>query len=147
MLSLDTNILVYSTDKDDPAKQSTAIDILTSAARLETGLTEQSIIEFVHAVTRKARMPLNEVAHIVRRWLNSFSLLVPAATVVEDTLDLLVRHRLSVWDARLLAVCAANGCDILLSEDLQDNAVYAGVRVLNPFNARNSDLIADLLRT
>jgi len=72
-------------------------------------------------------------------------LLLPHATIVEDVLSLLARHRMSAWDARLIAVCAANGCEVLFSEDLQDNTVYSGVHVLNPFNRTNAQKIAELL--
>ncbi|HEY1708367.1 MAG TPA: PIN domain-containing protein [Rhizomicrobium sp.] len=146
MLSIDTNILLYATDKDDVVRQSIAIDILTSAARVETGLTEQSIVEFANVAMRKAGTPLAEVEMIVRRWLNSFTLLVPNKDVIVDTLALLTRYQLSVWDARLLAVCGASGCNVLLSEDMQNNTVYNGVRVLNPFDNTNTVEIAQLLQ-
>jgi predicted nucleic acid-binding protein len=146
MLSIDPNILIYATDKDDAARQSIAIGILASAARVETGLTEQSIVEFTNVAMRKAGMPLAAVEAIVRQWLNSFALLVPNKDVVHDTLALLARYQLSVWDARLLAVCGACGCDVLLSEDMQNNVVYNGVRVLNPFDRTNTVEIAQLLQ-
>ena len=66
-------------------------------------------------------------------------------TIVEDALALQARHLLSIWDARLLAVCNAHGCDHLLSEDLRDRAQYGAVTVVNPFNPSNAGLIGQLL--
>jgi len=43
------------------------------------------------------------------------------------------RHRLSWWDSLIVAAAAAQGCALLLSEDLQDGGVYAGVTVRSPF--------------
>ena len=145
MLSFDTNVLVYSTDRLWGEKNDVAVDLLRSAASYESGLTEQCIAEFVHVATRKAKEPLADVVQIVRKWLDNFALLIPSEKVVDDTLDLLVRYKLSVWDARLLAVCAANGCDILFSEDMQDGAVYAGVRVIDPFNPYNAEIVRERL--
>jgi predicted nucleic acid-binding protein len=68
------------------------------------------------------------------------------ATVVEDSLALLDSHHLQVWDAHMLAVCAANGCDVLLSEDMTDGVQYGSVLVLNPFNPANTGKLASLLQ-
>ncbi|HEY3778556.1 MAG TPA: PIN domain-containing protein [Rhizomicrobium sp.] len=146
MLSFDTNILVYAADRRAGAKHVVASGLMEKAAQLDAGLTEQSLIEFLNVAMRKARQPLQEAAQLVSAWLSVFPLLIPNAAVVGDTLHLLGAYTLSVWDARLLAVCAANGCHVLFSEDLQDNARYNGVRVLNPFVPRNADRILEMAR-
>jgi hypothetical protein len=43
------------------------------------------------------------------------------------------RYRLSWWDSLVVAAARVQGCAILLSEDLQDGASFAGVTVRNPF--------------
>lgn len=145
MLSFDANILIYATDMDDEPRQRRALDLLASAAKVGAGLTEQTLIEFVNVSMKKTESPLDKTRHVVSRWLETFRLLTPGPSIVVDVLELLAKHRLSAWDARLLAVCAKSGCAVLISEDLQDGAEYAGVRVLNPFNAANADNIAELL--
>ena len=147
MLSFDTNILVYAADTRDAARHELARGLLQNAAQVDAGLTEQSLIEFLHVATRKPGRPLQEAAQFVHAWLAIFTLMVPHQSVIADTLDLLTRNKLSAWDARLLAVCSANGCNLLLSEDLQDNAVYEGVHVLNPFNPANADRLEEFFRT
>jgi predicted nucleic acid-binding protein len=44
------------------------------------------------------------------------------------------RYRLSWWDSLVVAAAQVQGCAILLSEDLQDGATFAGVTVRNPFS-------------
>ena len=146
MLSFDTNVLVYAVDKSGGEKHALAIQLIEAGEQLDTGLTEQVLIEFLDVATNKARQPLRESMRLVRSWLAAFPLITPGASVVSDTLRLLSSHKLSVWDARLLSVCAAGGCDVFLSEDLQDNALYGGVHVLNPFNPVNAPLIQELLQ-
>jgi len=146
MLSLDTNILIYATDMDGGPRQRRSIELLASAAKAGAGLTEQTLVEFISVSIKKTRTPLHTTTYVLRRWLESFRLLTPGPSIVADVLELLAKHRLSAWDARLLAVCAKSGCATLFSEDLQDGAKYAGVRVLNPFEAANADAIAELLR-
>jgi len=43
------------------------------------------------------------------------------------------RYRLSWWDSLVVASAQAEGCALLLSEDLQDRAVFGSVTVRNPF--------------
>jgi predicted nucleic acid-binding protein len=146
MISLDTNILIYATDSRAGVRHDTAHRLISAAIRVQAALTEQSILEFVNVATRKARLPLDEATRIARGYLTHFSLLVPPASIVEDVLVLLDRHKLEVWDARLLAVCAAHGCDYLLSEDMQDGAQYGGVTVVDPFKAVNAPITEQVLR-
>ncbi len=50
-------------------------------------------------------------------------------------------HGLSFWDALLWATVRRVGVDLLISEDFQDRRTIEGVRILNPFAARNAALI------
>ncbi len=109
------------------------------------GLTEQSLFEFFHVSTRKSKTTYADAAVTMRDLLQSFTLLLPPQTIVEDTLALRDRYSLSVWDSRLLAVCNARDCDHLLSEDLQDDARYGRVTAVNPFNPANTPPIGSLL--
>jgi hypothetical protein len=43
------------------------------------------------------------------------------------------RFGLSWWDSLVVAAAQAQGCALLLTEDLQDRAVFGGVTVRNPF--------------
>lgn len=145
MISLDTNILVYAADKQAGARHAAAHQLVTAAIGKNVGLTEQSLIEFLNVATKKTKLSFVDVAAAIRGYLAYFALLIPPATVVEDVVTLISRYQLSVWDARLLAVCDAHGCSHLLSEDMQDGARYGGVTVLNPFKASNTALIGRAL--
>jgi len=43
------------------------------------------------------------------------------------------KHRLSFWDALIVRAAAQAGCELLLSEDLNDGQMIEGVRIENPF--------------
>jgi predicted nucleic acid-binding protein len=145
LFSLDTNILVYAADVDAGAKHVEAKNILASAIDARAGLTDQAIIEFLNATTKKKKLTLSKVSPYIRNFATNFKLMLPTEHVIMDTFALLSSHNLSVFDARLLAVCDAHGCNHLLSEDLQDGARYGGVTVVNPFNPANASLIGQLL--
>jgi len=82
---------------------------------------------------------------IVFRWQNTFPVIETSTTVLRAALDLTVDHRLTIWDAIILACAAENGCRLLLSEDLQDGFTWNGVTVANPFAAKKHALLAGLL--
>jgi hypothetical protein len=52
------------------------------------------------------------------------------------------RFQLSWWDSLVVAAAQIEGCRLLLSEDLQDGAHYAGVDVRNPFRLSVAELEA-----
>ena len=44
-------------------------------------------------------------------------------------------ENISHWDALIVAAALHQGCETLLSEDLQHGQIIEGVRVVNPFRA------------
>ncbi len=54
--------------------------------------------------------------------------------------------QLSYWDALILASAREAGCEIFISEDLQDGARLFGLEIVNPFAATGpSDRVKHLL--
>jgi predicted nucleic acid-binding protein len=145
VISLDANVLIYAIDVDANSRHARAKDVMNAANRHNTALTEQAIFEFFHASTRKGKLSSEDATIVSRGLTRNFSVLLSHSAIVDDAFVLQSHYRLSIWDARLLAVCAAHGCDHLLSEDLQDGAHYGGVTAINPFNPANARLIGRLL--
>jgi predicted nucleic acid-binding protein len=54
--------------------------------------------------------------------------------VLFDAMELVTSHRLSFWDAIMLAAAAHSGCRLLISEDMQDGFTWRGVTIRNPFD-------------
>ena len=146
MLSFDTNILVYASDPTAGTRHAAAVKLLAAAALGgKAALNEQSLVEFIHVATRKRRLPIALAAELISSWITNFPVITATQTIVDDMVALLASYPLSVWDAHMLALCAANHCTALMTEDLADGAVYAGLLVLNPFNPKNGPVIRKLL--
>ena len=145
MIAFDTNVLVYASDRQAGPRHRAAQQIVARAIGSDAAVTDQSLVEFLNATTRKATLSLADAAAAVRGYLMHFALLLPSSSIIDDTMALLASHRLSVWDARMLALCDAHGCTHLFSEDIQDGARYGGVAVINPFAPNNRKLLAQLL--
>lgn len=132
---VDTNIFVYARDPRDPAKRARAAEWLDLLWREQRGRTSAQVLgEYYSVVTRKATMGVTpEVAWEYVRALMAWnpqqidSALLARAYVIED------QHRINWWDCLIVAAAQAQGCALLLTEDLQDKAEYAGVTVRNPF--------------
>jgi predicted nucleic acid-binding protein len=54
-----------------------------------------------------------------------------------DAMGVRDRYRISWYDSLIVAAAAMAGCNKLLTEDLQDGATLAGVRIENPFRAES----------
>ena len=132
---VDTNVLLYSEDSADPAKQARAIDWLQALWRRRCGrLSTQVLNEFYVNATKKIRppMPAGDARTEVRRYQGWQPWQIDQATV-ESAWGIESRFGLSYWDALIVASAQQLGCTYLLSEDMQHEQRIDGVQILNPF--------------
>ena len=144
-VSVDTNILIYSADPRDTDKQDAARDMIRRTALGAGALAEQCLFEFISVTTRRLNVPRDLAVAIARKWTLILDVVVPPRDIFEAAVNLMNNHKVSGWDARLLATCASAGIAVLLSEDLQDGGRYDGVTVINPFRATNGPFIDKVL--
>ncbi|MBV6417901.1 MAG: hypothetical protein CMLOHMNK_02677 [Steroidobacteraceae bacterium] len=141
---VDANVFVYWRDPADTAKHARAGEWLDQLWSSGTGRTStQALSEFYTTITRK-------VAHPIPRheaWDHVASLLAwrPQAIdtpVLEGARRVEDRYRLHWWDSLIVAAAEAQHCVLLLSEGLQDGAVYGAVTVRDPFRLTVAEAIA-----
>lgn len=108
-------------------------------------IVEQALFEFAHVAIRKLGMARDQAAATVRSLAQNFKIVLPPHDIVDRTLDVMLAHKIAIWDARLLAVCSTVGTVTLLSEDLQDGRNYGTVTVVNPFEAVNATILSRIL--
>jgi predicted nucleic acid-binding protein len=133
---VDTNIFVYARQAGEPRKQLTASQWIERLWRERLGRTSIQVLNELHVtLTRKINPALSSDDswdHIsaLFAWdpqpLNA-ELLVRAREIGR-------RHTLNWWDSLIVSAAQAQSCALLLTEDLQDQANYGGVTVLNPFS-------------
>ena len=130
----DTNVLLYAISRDEGERDKAhrANDILDEG---DIGLSVQVLQEFYVQATRSGRVdPLahEQAVSLVESFLRfaTADLTPPIMRAAFETRD---RFRISYWDAAIIEAARALGCDVVLSEDLNDGQDYAGVRVENPF--------------
>ncbi|HUF51394.1 MAG TPA: PIN domain-containing protein [Longimicrobiales bacterium] len=130
---VDTNVLVYTDDRDAPAKQKAALTLVERLRRERTGVISTQVLqEYFVASTRK----LGIDPEIARRKVQLFSAL---DTVVLDisqilsAIDLVRLHHLSFWDALIVQAALDANCRVLYSENLQTARRIQGLLIANPF--------------
>jgi predicted nucleic acid-binding protein len=135
LVFFDTNVLVYLFDAGSPVKQKRAREILQGAVADGTAvLSSQVLQEFYVTVTRKLAPSVEEdTAEQAVRDLGTLPVVTPDTSMILQAIARSKRKRMSFWDSLIIETALASGASILLSEDLQHDAVYDGVTIRNPF--------------
>ena len=129
----DTNVLVYTDDKDAPKKQRAALNLVAEHRRTGTGVVSLQVLqEYFVTVTRKLRVEARTARRKVELFAE-FDVAVPDVADILAAIDLHRLHTLSFWDALVLRTAKQSGCRVLYSEDLQSEREMDGVRIVNPF--------------
>jgi predicted nucleic acid-binding protein len=131
---VDTNVLLYALSRapGEQRKAEQANDILASR---ELALSVQVVQELYVQATRDSRpdpLPHQQAADLVESFLR-FPVEESSIDVMRAALAAREHFGVSFWDAAIIAAARALGCEVVLSEDLNDGQDYAGVRVENPF--------------
>src|SRR5258708_6838749 len=133
---LDTNVLVYSVDRTEPAKQQRAKELLGYLAETGGGsVSTQVVAEFFSTVNPQSRVALTcESAElVVKEHLQIWKVFDLTPDVVRQAVQIARRRRISYWDAQIIATAALHRVTLLFTEDLDAGSVIEGVRVVNPF--------------
>jgi predicted nucleic acid-binding protein len=129
---LDTNVLVYLFDADEPVKQARARELFRQDSEIR--LSTQVLQEFYVAATRKLAKPLPpEQARGVVDDLGVFPVARISHHLVLSAIDRSMASQVSFWDGLIIETALAEDARRLVSEDLQDGWEIEGMRVWNPF--------------
>lgn len=134
---VDTNILVYSVDVTEAAKQIVATEVLSRLDLSGRGVLSAQILgESYNSMTRRIAVPLpdDDAASVVEGFADSWPVVSLSSAIVSEAMRISSTHQFSYWDALLLAAAGAYGAVSLLSEDLQDGQVVEGIRIANPLS-------------
>lgn len=127
---LDTNVLAYAYDRGQPAKRARAFEMLERVDRAV--ISTQVMLELFSVLTRKLRVSPIDAQSAVDGLMHLH--VVPSdAQLVRASIALSMSEGISHWDAMVVLAASRAGCDVLMTEDLSNGQVIAGVRVVNPF--------------
>lgn len=130
---IDTNVLVYCTAGDTPAKRNRTralVERLSAAG--EAVVSTQVLIELFHVLTRKQKMPGAAAQALVLAY-TAWQVVQSDAALVAASIEQSLRHRLSIWDAMVVQAALQAQARTLYSEDLGHGQRFGALAVVNPF--------------
>jgi predicted nucleic acid-binding protein len=138
MIAVDTNVLVYAVDADQPDRLLRAQQLLGELATSNDMpvLLWQVAAEFLACLRRRERerrITRSDIETYLDRFVFPLRVVFPTVRSLGLALELSSSHSLSHWDSMLLAACIEAGVTTLYSEDLAAGTTYRSVTVINPF--------------
>lgn len=133
---VDTNIFVYAHQPDhQPAKQPIARELLDRIWAEHRGRTSVQVLNECYSnLTRKthlAKRPRDAWTYVVQ--LMSWKPCPIDIELIQQAYQIEWRYGLNWWDCLIVAAAQRQCCTVLLTEDLDNEGIYDGVRVYNPF--------------
>ncbi len=130
---LDTNILVYSIDQSDSVKKEKCRELIRGLIAANNAVISTQVMqEFYVAATSKLGADPLLIKDILRS-LERIETIVVTPALIKEAIDCSIIHRLSFWDALIVACADSAQCAVLLTEDLNDGQIIRSVRIENPF--------------
>jgi predicted nucleic acid-binding protein len=137
MNAVDTNLFLYSIDRNEPDKRFRAQQLLQQLrlAPQPTVLLWQVLGELGQQLRRwrdQGRLTPVEFGQHVQAFRYLFPLILPTPAVFDLALNLADRFSLAHWDSMIVGACQATGVTTLYTEDMGAPRTIDGIQLLNP---------------
>jgi predicted nucleic acid-binding protein len=133
---LDTNVFVYSFDRNAASKARTATQLIRKALSTQKGMISHQVVqEFFNVALRKFSQPMTAadaeqyLGAVFRPLLGIHS----SQALFAEALHLQAKSRLSWYHSLIVSAAIQAHCDFLFTEDLQHGQRFGNLRVANPF--------------
>jgi predicted nucleic acid-binding protein len=133
---LDTNIFVYSFDRNSATKARRATHLIRQAVSTRKGAVSYQVVqEFFNVALRRFTQPLTvaEAEQYLGTVFRPLLAVQSSQALYSEGLRLNDKHRLPWYDALIVAAALEAGCSLLYSEDLQSGRHFGDLRIENPF--------------
>ncbi len=133
---LDTNVLIYSFDRNEPKKRDQARELIGEALKGSKGVISYQVAqEFLSVALRKFAVPFSPAE--ARRYMSV--VLEPLCSVFagfglyEQATEISERLGYPFYDSLIIAAALQAECSVLYSEDMQHGQQIGSLRIVNPF--------------
>jgi predicted nucleic acid-binding protein len=131
---VDANVLVYTFDPRNPEKHRRAMAWRDLLWQRGVGRTSAQVLSETYVVLRRLRRDVP--AEVLWERVADYFAWNPQpvdADLMRRAREIEQRWKISWWDAAIVAAAQVQGCELLLTEDLQDGMLFGGVTVRSPF--------------
>ena len=133
---IDTNILVYSYEKDKPPKRNICLDLVLKCFRGEIQLvvSNQILAEFFHVITEKSKYPLSieEAKGLIQLIIASSNWIKVDYTISTVLRAIDISKSCGIWDALIDATMIENNISEIYTENEKDFGKIPWIEVINP---------------
>jgi predicted nucleic acid-binding protein len=142
-VALDSNILIYAELEPDSEKGARSAELILRTAS-DGVIPAQVLGEYLRFVQRRVPASFDEAVRQASLYQDAF--LTPATTdaTITKAGELARSHRMQFWDCVVCVASMDAGAKVLLTEDMQDGRIIAGLRLINPFAVANAEAIETL---
>ncbi|HUA93323.1 MAG TPA: PIN domain-containing protein [Terracidiphilus sp.] len=133
---LDTNIFVYSFDRSASAKAKKAEQLIRKALTTKKGIVSYQVVqEFFNVALKRFSHPMHladaeqYLTTVIRPLLGVHS----SPALYGEALRMQSTRKLSWYDALIVSSAIQANCDVIYTEDLQNEQKFGTLQVKNPF--------------
>ncbi len=131
---IDTNILVYTKDKEDRKRQETAINIINECIENRNGiLSLQNLVEFSNVLQNKTELPSHEINEVIRDLSIDLEVIYYNNNTIIKANEYCERFRIDFFDALLAATMEENNINAIVTENTNHFSPIPWLKVINPF--------------
>jgi len=133
---LDTNIFVYSFDRGSAGKARLATQLIHRAVATRKGAVSYQVVqEFFNVALRRFAQPMTvaEAEQYLGTVFRPLLAVQSSQALYAEALHLNDKHRISWYDALIVAAANEAGCSLLYTEDLQSGRRFGDLRIESPF--------------
>lgn len=135
---LDTNIFVYTFDKQNPEKKDVAQRLVQDALAGSSGVISSQVVqEFLNTALRKFRktLPQEKAQQYLAQVLMPLCAHYPSANLYTQALMIKNRYHYSFYDSLIIAAAREAEVQVLYTEDMQHAQRIGSLTLINPFLA------------
>ena len=133
---LDTNIFVYSFDKNAPKKADRAAKLIRRAIETRQGIVSYQVVqEFFNVALRRFAGPMSgaDADQYLSATFGPLLAVHSSHGLYSRALQVATSYSLSWHDSLIVASAIEGRCRVLCSEDFQHGQRFGSLRIENPF--------------
>jgi predicted nucleic acid-binding protein len=132
---LDTNIFVYASISNEPAKKERSEELIgTALADLNGMVSYQIVQEFFNVALRAPNlMTIATADQYLKTVFRPLLRIYPSVQLFSEAMHVKQRYGWSWYDSLIVASALEGGCNALYTEDLQHGMRIGDLQIMSPF--------------
>ena len=130
---VDSNVIVYMLDTDDPRKRRIAASLVERAVRQQDACISFQVVQEVLNRVIRGGAGIELARTLLTRVLVPLWRVMPSAGLYERAIDVGERYGYGFYDSLIIAGALEAGCTRLYSEDMQHGQLIESITIQDPF--------------